>query len=186
MTVLPGDLFWLVVGAVVGGTVGLFVAGRVIGSWHRPVAIALACAHIGAVLGVTLFPLPLEGLDPFAAPYEAVQLTPFGTIDLLSRGPQSVRQLGGNLLLLAPMGLLVPIAWRAARSFWRTVAWGAVVSVAIEVLQFAFGVFAGEFYRVVDVDDVILNVLGVVAGRVVFALGRPVWWWLTRAPRGPR
>ena len=184
---LQHDLFWLVCGSVVGALVGLVAAARTAGSWHRPVAVALACAHIGGVLGVTLLPFPFEGVDPFTAPYEAVQLTPFGTIDLLSRGSQSGRQLGGNLLLLAPMGVLVPIAWRAARPVWRTIAWGLVVSVGIEVLQFLFGVLAGGFYRVVDVDDVILNVVGVAGGRVVFAIGHPVWRWAARAvTRAPR
>lgn len=185
MTVLPSDVFWFATGSMVGMLVGLVVAVRVAGSWHRPVAIALACAHIGGVLGVTLFPLPLGGLEPFRVPYSTVQLVPLDTIDLLLRGSQSARQLGGNLLLLAPMGLLVPIAWRAARPFWRTVAWGIAVSIAIEGLQFLFGVLAGEFYRVVDIDDVILNVLGVVAGRIVFAVGYPVWRWVTRRTRRP-
>lgn len=180
-----GDLFWLVAGGVAGGIVGLVVARRVRGSWHRPVAIALACAHLGAVFGVTLFPLPINGLDPFTAPYSSVQLEPLQTIELLLRGPQSLRQLGGNLLLLAPMGVLVPIAWRAARPFWRTVGWGVVVSVGIEVLQFLFGVLAGEFYRVVDIDDVLLNVAGVVVGRVLFAIGWPVWRAVTRGRSAP-
>ena len=186
MTVRSDDLFWLVAGAAVGLVVGLVAARRVDGDWHRPVAIALACAHIGGVLGVTLFPLPIGGLDPFTAPYNNVQLVPFDTIDLLFRGSQSLRQLGGNLLLLAPMGVLVPIAFRAARGFGRTVAWGVVVSVAIEVLQFLFGGLAGEFYRVVDVDDVLLNVAGVVVGRVLFAIGWPLWRVLTRGRRARR
>ncbi len=180
------DLFWLVAGGVVGAIVGLFVARRVRGSWHRPVAIALACAHLGAVLAVTLLPLPRYGLSPFDPPFKAVQLQPFGTIEMLFQGSQSLRQLGGNLLLLAPMGVLVPIAWRAARPFWRTVGWGVVVSVGIELLQFLVGVAIGEFYRVVDVDDVLLNVAGVVVGRVLFAIGWPVWRALTRGPRPQR
>lgn len=180
------DLFWLVTGALVGLVVGLVAARRVAGDWHRPVAIALASAHLGGVLGVTLFPLPINGLDPFTAPYNNVQLVPFDTIDLLLNGSQSMRQLGGNLLLLAPMGVLVPVAWRAARSFGRTVAWGVLVSVGIEVLQFGLGVLVGEFYRVVDVDDVLLNVAGVVLGRLVFAAGWPVWRGLTRGRRARR
>lgn len=183
--VLPRDTFWLLAGAVVGAVVGLVVARRVRGAWHRPVAVALASAHIGAVLGVTLFPLRFGG-DPFTVPYSSVQLVPLATIQLLLGGSQSARQLGGNLALLAPMGLLVPIAWRAARPFLRTVAWGALVSVSIEVLQFLFGMVTGEFYRVVDVDDVLLNVVGVVIGRLLFAIGWPLWRRFTRrAPRAP-
>lgn len=180
------DIVRLLAGSVIGAVVGLVVARRVTGAWHRPVAVALACAHIGGVLAVTLFPLPLDGVDPFTAPYQNVQLQPLRTIEMLFRGSQSGRQLGGNLLLLAPMGVLVPIAWRAARPFWRSVAWGVAVSVAIEVLQFTIGVVAGEFYRVVDVDDVLLNVVGVVIGRLLFAFGWPLWRRFTgRARRAP-
>lgn len=184
--VFPDDLFWLAAGSVVGAVVGLLAARRATGSWHRPVAIALACAHLGAVLGVTLFPLPLDGLDPFTAPYSSLQLEPFATIGLLFQGPQSIRQLGGNLVLLAPMGILVPIAWRAARPVHRTLLWGLLASVTIELLQFTFGVMAGEFYRVVDVDDVLLNTLGVAVGRVVFGLGWWVWRVLSRVRPGRR
>ncbi len=179
------DVFWLAAGALVGLAFGLFVVGRVRGSWHRPVAILLACAHLGAVIGVTLFPVPLDG-TPFDLPYGNVQLNPLGTIRLLIDGSQSLRQLGGNLLLLAPMGVLVPIAWRASRSWGRTMLWGVAASLAIEVLQYTFGVLAGQFYRVVDVDDVLLNVAGVAAGRLVFAVGWPVWRVLTRSGGGAR
>lgn len=182
---LPSDVFWLVTGSLVGAVVGLVAAARTAGSWYRSLAVALACAHLGGVLAVTLFPLPLAGLEPFAAPYEAVQLTPFATISLLFQGSQSARQLGGNLLLLAPMGALVPIAWRAARPFWRTIAWGVLLSMAIEVLQFLFGVVAGEFYRVVDVDDVLLNTVGVAAGRVVFGIAHAMWRLVSRGRRTP-
>ncbi len=169
-----GDVFWLTAGAMVGLLVGLVVSRRIAGNWHRPVAIALACTHLGAVIGVTLFPVPFGG-TPFDLPYSTVQLNPFGTIGLLIDGSQSLRQLGGNLLLLAPMGVLVPIAWRAARSWARTMAWGVLASVGIEVAQFGLGSLAGQFYRVVDIDDVLLNVLGVAAGRLLFAIGWPIW-----------
>jgi glycopeptide antibiotics resistance protein len=168
------DLFWLTVGAVAGLVVGLLVSRRVAGSWHRPVAIALACTHLGAVIGITLLPVPF-GRPPFDLPYSNVQLIPFGTIRLLIDGSQSLRQLGGNLLLLAPMGVLAPIAWRAARPWGRTMAWGVVASVAIEVSQLTLGSLAGQFYRVVDIDDVLLNVAGVAAGRLLFTLGWPIW-----------
>jgi glycopeptide antibiotics resistance protein len=172
------DVFWLTVGAVVGLVVGLLVSGRVAGSWHRPVAIALAGSHLGAVIGITLFPVPFGG-TPFDLPYGTVQLNPFGTIGLLIDGSQSLRQLGGNLLLLAPMGVLAPVAWRAARPWGRTMAWGLIASVGIEVSQLTLGSLAGQFYRVVDIDDVLLNVAGVAAGRLLFSLGWPIWRRLT-------
>lgn len=172
---LPRDTFWLGAGLVVGAVVGLLVGLRSGGSPHRRLAVAAACAHVGAVLAVTLFPLPMAVAEPFDLPYANAQLVPLRTISMLLRGSQSVRQLGGNLLLLAPMGVLVPVAWRSARPFLATVAVGLATSLAIELLQLLVGSLVGELYRVVDVDDVLLNTLGVVAGRAVLALCWPVW-----------
>lgn len=180
---LPTDTFWLATGMVVGAAVGLLVGVAAGGPWYRRVAVALACAHLGVVLSVTLFPLPIGAGEPFAAPYDNVQLEPLRTIRLLLDGSQETRQLGGNLLLLAPMGLLVPIAWRAARPFAATVLVGFATSVLIELLQFTLGVLVGEFYRVVDVDDVLLNTAGVVLGRLVFAVVWPLWTWSRRYGR---
>lgn len=177
---LPSDVFWLATGLAVGAAVGLLIGVSASGSWYRRLAVALACAHIGAVLAVTLFPMPVAGAEPFAVPYSNVQLVPFRTIRLLFAGSQEARQLGGNLLLLAPMGFLVPIAWPAARPFLATVVVGLSTSMLIELLQFTFGVLVGEFYRVVDVDDVLLNTAGVVLGRLVFAVLWPIWRWLQR------
>lgn len=179
---LPSDAFWLFIGLAIGAVVGLLIGLRAAGSWYRRIAVALACAHVGAVLAVTLLPLPIGQAEPFRAPYSNVQLRPLATIRLLFDGSQGVRQLGGNLLLLAPMGVLVPIAWSAARPFAVTVAVGLATSVLVELLQFGLGALVGEFYRVVDVDDILLNTAGVVAGRVVFGL---LWvpWDLVRRRR---
>ncbi len=182
---LPSDVFWLVVGLAVGAVLGLLIGIGASGSWYRRWAVAIACAHIGAVLAVTLFPMPIAGAEPLAPPYESVQLEPFGTIGLLLAGSQELRQLGGNLLLLAPMGLLVPIAWPVARPFAATVVVGLSTSLLIELLQFTFGVLVGEFYRVVDVDDVLLNTAGVVLGRLVFAVVWPLWRWLRARTGAP-
>jgi glycopeptide antibiotics resistance protein len=60
-------------------------------------------------------------------------------------------------------------------------AWGLLVSLLIELAQLALNV-AGLSYRVVDIDDLLLNVAGVAVGRLLFALGWPIW----RAVQGPR
>lgn len=176
--VQPADTFWLATGLVAGGAVGVLIGVAASGDWYRRLAVALACAHIGAVLAVTLFPMPIAGAEPFQVPYSSVQLEPGRTIRMLFHGSQEARQLGGNLLLLAPMGFLVPIAWKAARPFAATVVVGLSTSLLIELLQFGAGVAVGEFYRVVDVDDVLLNTAGVVVGRLAFGIVWTPWNWL--------
>ncbi|MFF5263720.1 VanZ family protein [Actinomadura viridis] len=66
-------------------------------------------------------------------------------------------QVGGNLILLAPLGVLLPVVATRLRGPLRLALVGAMVSLAIEVVQGL--VVMG---RAFDVDDVILNTLGVV------------------------
>ncbi|NKQ59095.1 VanZ family protein [Amycolatopsis sp. K13G38] len=71
----------------------------------------------------------------------------------------SLWQIAGNLLLLAPLGLLVPLRVPALRSIPRITFFAFAVSVAIELIQYLL--HAG---RVTSTDDVLLNTLGAAAG----------------------
>ncbi|TMQ95186.1 VanZ family protein [Actinomadura soli] len=66
-------------------------------------------------------------------------------------------QIGGNLALLMPLGVLIPIVWTTLRGPIRLALLTGALSLAIETVQGAFVVG-----RAFDVDDVILNVIGVV------------------------
>lgn len=63
-----------------------------------------------------------------------------------------------NLLMLLPLGYLVPICFQKANCWWKHLLTGLVVSLFIETAQLVF--HRGWF----DVDDVFLNTLGAVAG----------------------
>ncbi|TDB83076.1 VanZ family protein [Actinomadura sp. KC216] len=74
-------------------------------------------------------------------------------------------QIGGNLALLMPLGVLLPIVWTTLRGPIRLALVTGVLSLAIETVQGAFVVG-----RAFDIDDVILNVIGVVIAYLL--LGR--------------
>ncbi|MFD9411488.1 VanZ family protein [Streptomyces sp. NPDC059989] len=129
----------------------------------RLLAAALLAAHLLIVGWLTLRPLDV----PWAA---AANLTPLEGIRAdLAYGPlEAARRIGEGLVLLAPLGVLLPLvsgrlapsplsAWS---SLARTAAAGALVSVCIEMLQTAV---PGQ---VVDVDSVLLNTLGVLLAHV--------------------
>lgn len=65
-----------------------------------------------------------------------------------------------NALMYLPFGVLYPLA-RERAGFRRTMAAGGVVILAIELLQPVFG-------RAFDINDVILNMAGVMIGAGVF------------------
>jgi glycopeptide antibiotics resistance protein len=89
--------------------------------------------------------------------------------------------IGGNLLLLAPMGVLLPMASRRMRGPLRLTILAALVSLAIEAVQ---GTTVSG--RTFDVDDIILNTAGVLlaylfAGRrVARVVHGPKRTWLHR------
>lgn len=142
----------------------------------RVVGLLLLAAHLVLVGWMTLRPLSV----PWVAPSN---LHPLATIRAdLAHGPRAALEgIGGGLLLLAPFGVLLPLATgRLHRPLpgtcARTVFAGAMVSALISLVQTAV---PGQ---VVDVDSVLLNSAGIaLAAVLVFPLLRR---WLLRHDRG--
>lgn len=74
--------------------------------------------------------------------------------------------LAGNVLAFVPFGMLLPLLVKWARPFGKTLVLGFEFSLLVEILQLFSKV--GSF----DVDDIILNTLGVMIGYVLFWLMR--------------
>lgn len=87
----------------------------------------------------------------------------------------AIRQIGGNLLLGVPFGILVPVIAPRTRGVLRVLFLTATVMLMVEVAQGAL--ITG---RAFDVDDVILNTTGALIGYLL--LGRR----LSRAVHAPR
>ncbi|MFG2683798.1 VanZ family protein [Streptomyces sp. NPDC048392] len=127
----------------------------------------LLLAHLAFVAWYTLRPLDVPWvLPPNVQPLAGIRA------DLALGRPQAVRTLGGALALLAPLGVLLPMAGgRPAvsppASLLRTMAAGALLSLGIELLQ------TGVPGQVVDIDSVLLNTVGVaLAHLAVVPAGR--------------
>jgi VanZ family protein len=83
----------------------------------------------------------------------------------------AVRQVGGNVLLGMPFGVLLPVLAPKARGVLRVVVTTGLVMVLVELAQGA--VVQG---RAFDIDDVIMNTVGALLGYLLFGrrLGRAV------------
>ena len=137
-------------------------------------------AYVGAVAAVTLFPLPVEGGMGYAPAWGiSYNLVPFAGIartvaDAAQTGwwwSIATVIVGGNGLMFVPLDRLrrLPAATLVL----------AACSAAIELAQLVAGLaVAGYLYRVVDVDDVILNVAG---GLIGFGLWKA--WERLAAPK---
>jgi glycopeptide antibiotics resistance protein len=107
------------------------------------------------VAWITLRPLDVTYVS-------ASNLRPFAGIraDLALGWPEAARRIGEGLALLAPLGVLLPMAHgrlavSPVASLARSVATGALLSLAIELLQ------TGVPGQVVDIDSILLNTVGV-------------------------
>ncbi|MFI2733141.1 VanZ family protein [Streptomyces sp. NPDC018711] len=133
----------------------------------RVAGFVLLVAHLLLVAWLTLRPRDVAWVTPpNTIPLHGLRA------DLALGGAEAARLIGEGLLLLAPLGVLLPMAdGRLHVSGWasliRTTAAGALVSLAVELLQTAV---PGQ---VVDVDSVLLNTAGVaLAHLLVVPAGR--------------
>ncbi|MER6839530.1 VanZ family protein [Streptomyces platensis] len=132
----------------------------------RVTGLLLLVAHLSIVAWLTLRPRTVPWVS-------ATNLEPLATIRAeLAHGPswEVVQHLGGSVLLLAPLGVLLPLS--AGRlnvsplvSLTRTVFAGAMISLAIELLQ------SGVPGRVPDIDSVLLASLGVALAHLAVVPG---------------
>ena len=102
-------------------------------------------------------------------------LIPFETVvlfyRLLTSGNPAYRMhaiinLGGNVLLFIPAGVLLPKLWPKQRNFFRFIATCTGIMFFIEVLQLF--TLLGSF----DIDDLILNLAGMTLGFIGYHLFR--------------
>lgn len=149
-------------------------------SRFRATGRLLLSAHLLLVGWLTLRPLSV----PWVA---AANLRPFATIRVeLAHGLwTAVLHLGPSLLLLAPLGVLLPVATGRLTGSWlgsfaHTVFTGGVVSLGIEVLQ------TNVPGRTLDVDSLLLNTAGVALAHLLLAPPLKSWRCGRRRDRGVR
>ncbi len=144
-----------------------------LGTWRTLVAL-IAVAHLIVLASVALFPLPVDpgliaGGRAWAARTagESLNLVPFATIGPALAGfggtePRVIALL--NLFVLAPAGVYLPILAPRLRSWRSFLAAALVLGGWIEAAQATISFLLGFRYRHLDVDDWILNTVGLVLG----------------------
>ncbi len=151
---------------------------------------ALFVLYLGWVAGATLFPLPVRaGVAELEAAgrHVAVGLIPLASIgDVLVNGTPFARVwiLGGNVLTLAPFGLLLPFAAPRLATWPRMALAALVFPLGIETGQLAVSLALGYSYRATEIDDVLLNSAGILLGFAAFVALRGRVSSPPRAPAG--
>ncbi|QKE74202.1 VanZ family protein [Arthrobacter citreus] len=122
------------------------------------------------LIDLTLFPFPYQNYliqimieDKLG---DLNNFVPFkGVVDIIRSGSFTIalKQIGGNILLFIPFGLAWPILFPKIMKR-KTILIGFSVSLVIELTQGIAGLFIGYNYRSCDIDDLILNTLGIAFG----------------------
>lgn len=170
------------------------VAAPASSMWRLPRALPLAwILYLAGLLIFTLLPLPSDPVAACAAIIHWDNYVPFGSFVAVADQFRDGESLRGtlyalsillNIALFVPLGALAETTWRMRRApegapadgsrlarsipHRRVLAWvaiGCAVSCLIELTQYTglFGIVPCT-YRVVDIDDVIMNTLGTYAG----------------------
>ncbi len=139
---------------------------------HRARVLCIGIFSVYAIeaLKEILFPIPVDGI--IAQDFAAVDFWVFANFvplkdlfgEVADRG-----QILQNVLVGIPFGFGAWFVFRRA-SATRVAIAGFAASLSVEIAQLAIGGLIGFMYRVVDVNDLILNTLGVLVGIAMFAV----------------
>ena len=133
--------------------------------------------YILILIKLIVFKYPYERLVDIAASWSSsvvfeglgnANFVPLKTIKMYikySDRLNSFENLAGNIFAFVPFGMMFPLTMTRLRRFGIVFVNGLTLVLGIEMFQLisAFGAF--------DVDDVILNCLGIVLGYVIYAAG---------------
>jgi VanZ family protein len=133
------------------------------------------------IVGVAAFAVVITHLtlkpDPGAGKFVHDNTHPGQTVRLYLDQPSvraAVLEIGGNIVLLMPLGVLLPMISERFRGPLRILITVGLISLCIETVQGTM--IAG---RAFDADDVILNTIGAVLAYVL--IGRRVARWAHRS-----
>ena len=131
---------------------------------RRTVTALLTLLYGIAVLTATIFPITPHPSSYWATPWwTMVHYVPF-VVDAAS--------FVLNVVMFVPFGVLMPMLCPRLDSVRRLVGWAAAGSCAIELTQLVVGLAVGS-RRTVDVNDLIANAAGALAGLLVLRAAVP-------------
>lgn len=146
-------------------------------NWKRELQLILVYICLVVVARFTFFPFgtvngkiqPLI-FDVATAFPPRINLIPFVNLLDYPKLSEVLLNVIGNTAMFIPIGIIWPIVYKKLNTHKKVIAAGVGFSLCIEILQLPF------FDRVTDIDDLILNSLGFLAGYGLYLLVK----WLAK------
>lgn len=140
----------------------------------RFLGVAVVTLYILLLFKVTICPIIFlqgdsrqEFMDTFRNYTLYYQLVPFKTIGNTFQTNAWVLQIFGNIMLLLPVPLLYSLLVKEIPRMKFFMVLGALISLSIELIQFGIDMLGHYPSHVADIDDFILNIIGIVIGILI-------------------
>ena len=141
--------------------------------WKREAVLLLMYINLAVIIRFTFFPMakvdgrvqPLIFDIATAFPFRVNLLPLVNLLDYDSMRDLLLNVIG-NVAMFIPSGIVLPIVYKRLDTFVKVLLAGGGISLCIEIIQLPFRV------RATDIDDFILNTIGVIVGYGIYALIR--------------
>lgn len=139
--------------------------------WKREALLLLMYINLFVIIRFVFFPRELVDGHIQSLVFDMATIFPFN-LNLLplihlfdyDNMRDIVWNVAGNMIMFIPTGIILPIVYKQLNSLWKVSAAGAFISLCIEILQLPFP------SRASDIDDIILNTLGVMVGYGIYLI----------------
>ena len=139
--------------------------------WKREAVLLLMYINLAVILRFTFFPMSkVDGriqplvFDIATAFSFRVNLLPLMNLFDYDSKRNLLLNVIGNAAMFVPSGIVLPIVYKKLNTFWKVLLAGIGISLCIEIIQLPFSV------RATDIDDLILNTIGVIVGYGIYTL----------------
>ena len=144
-------------------------------NWKREAVLLLMYINLAVIIRFTFFPMskvdgrvqPLIFDIATAFPFRVNLLPLVNLFDYDSKRDLLLNVIG-NVAMFIPSGIVLPMIYKRLDTFVKVLLAGGGISLCIEIIQLPFRV------RATDIDDFILNTVGVILGYGIYALIRYV------------
>ena len=141
--------------------------------WKRETFLLLMYINLAVIIRFAFFPMskvdghiqPLVFDIATAFPFRVNLLPLVNLFDYDSKRDLLLNVIG-NAAMFIPSGIVLPFVYKRLNSFWKVLLAGIGISLCIEIIQLPFSV------RATDIDDLILNTIGVIVGYGIVTLIR--------------
>ena len=142
--------------------------------YDRIIITAVFIFYMAALIAAVFFPIKFDQsrIKSYDDMEHRLQLIPFNTtIEFIksSSAFNAFVQIVGNIVMTVPFGFLLPLLHKFRKKYMYVLT-ALLFPLCIEVTQLIIGLSLGTLYRTADVDDIIYNFSGIMAGYALYKL----------------